>query len=443
MDWGLGNPNKTAVLIGSLMVVSWAFARFRNWGFWVALAFNLGLGIALIHTYSRGGLLAAGAGQVIWWIWAAPRFSSSKRWAGAVLLLTLAVYANLGFVGAGGRILQGLPGTEEDRSISNRLTMWQWAPRMMLDAPRGWGAGRSGDAYTQWYQDKTTRYRYRTLVNSHLTRLVEFGWLGRFAYVFGWLVVLGICWPAARSVLSPISLGCWVVFGVGGAFSTIDEARILWILPLICLLGSLGLRIQTRNWNHGFRNLVILASISAFCLVSIALWGLGMPTDLQIRGNEDRVEIGPGSAPPIVLIKPDSLVLGLNYGAILRQQLELREEPAATTDWMVIDDLSLLPPKAKLVVFSGAPRPLPELANVSSEWLWLNPREMQDFAVLKNARQCAPGNVFIGDLRNDPSARLLRSTQSETWQLSEIGGKQVFLSNWVQLLNTHHTHKPL
>src|ERR1700722_12989777 len=62
MDWGLGNPNKTAVLIAALMIAVWALAYIRKWGFWLGLPLFTGLGFFLVHTYSRGGVIGAFAG---------------------------------------------------------------------------------------------------------------------------------------------------------------------------------------------------------------------------------------------------------------------------------------------------------------------------------------------------------------------------------------------
>ena len=83
----------------------------------------------------------------------------------------------------------------EDRSISNRFELWKAAPTMMVDAPSGWGGGKSGQAYMNWYQPLDQHEAYRTLVNSHLTWLVELGWLGRFVYLTGWFTVFLMCFP--------------------------------------------------------------------------------------------------------------------------------------------------------------------------------------------------------------------------------------------------------
>jgi hypothetical protein len=54
MDWGLGNPNKTAALIALIMIAVWILGYIRDWGFWVALALFTGFGVCLILTQSRG-----------------------------------------------------------------------------------------------------------------------------------------------------------------------------------------------------------------------------------------------------------------------------------------------------------------------------------------------------------------------------------------------------
>lgn len=133
MDWGLGNPNKTAAVIAGLMIAVWALTAFKKWGFWAALFLFTGLGIALLHTFSRGGAVAAFAGLLMVW------FGSARPWPKQKVLAILASLFVLTFYGfylkAGDRFSQGI--VEEDRSISNRLELWKMAPAMMVDAPGG------------------------------------------------------------------------------------------------------------------------------------------------------------------------------------------------------------------------------------------------------------------------------------------------------------------
>src|SRR5690606_25281879 len=125
-------------------------------------------------------------------LWRAPR-----PWPWSRLLAIIAsVWVILAFsiyLQAHERFGQGL--VHEDRSITNRLVIWKQARRMMVDAPGGLGIRNSGNAYGQWYQPLDQHELYRTLVNSHLTWLVEVGWPLRFLYVFGWVTAVVLCWP--------------------------------------------------------------------------------------------------------------------------------------------------------------------------------------------------------------------------------------------------------
>lgn len=423
MDWGLGNPNKTAVLIACLMMVSWAFAaaRFRPWGFWVGLIFNAGLGVCLIHTYSRGGVVALIGGQVVWW--ALRGRAPIREWIGfGVVVLGLAIYANLGFVEAGSRFFQG----SGDRSITNRLEVWKDAPKMMIDAPRGWGRGNSGDAWSQFYQDPETRYTYRTLVNSHLTRLVEFGWLGRFFYLAGWIAVLVFCWPSKRAPALAVPLACWVVFGIGGVFSTVDETWILWVIPILALIAVVIFRLRS-GWPRWRRQLLAIAGAALLILAGFAIFGRFSSTEIPISGSPGSVELGGRLGPPVVLFDPDPTVLGTHFGVVARQHL--LNDPEGS-NLKIVREIDQIPEEIAVLVFSGS---TPEFES-ETDWIALNPLTQDDLVRLKAMGDRKPGKICIGGFRNDPIARLLRQGTSPAWELEEVSGKQKFLSNWLEIV---------
>ena len=167
MDWGLNNPNKTAALIALLMLAIWLLPLVRRWLFWVALPTFTALGICLMHTLSRGGILAAAAGFAV----LLTHLRHLRPWprgktlavAGAVMVMLVGAV----FLQASSRFAQSY----QDRSVTNRLAIWKQAPRMMVDAPWGWGIGNSGTAYMSWYQPLKNTEQYRTLVKpSHLAR---------------------------------------------------------------------------------------------------------------------------------------------------------------------------------------------------------------------------------------------------------------------------------
>lgn len=210
MDWGLGNPNKTAALIAILMIAVWALAYLRNWLFWVSLVLFSALGICLVHTFSRGGMVAAFCG-LIPLLACLRRPLPVKRIVGVVASVWVIIGASI-YLQAHERFGQGV--VQEDRSISNRLVLWKVTPTMMVDAPGGWGIGHSGKSYMEWYQPFDRSESYRTLVSSHLTWLVEFGWIGRFFYIFGWMSVFVLCAPSKRQAWTVIPFGIWISFFV-------------------------------------------------------------------------------------------------------------------------------------------------------------------------------------------------------------------------------------
>ena len=288
----LGNPNKTAALIAMAMVAVWALPFvFRRGGFWVALCLFIPLGICLMHTFSRGGVVAALSGLGVMLacycngvrLAAARRAScrergprrigelhdsefqrtgeaedvqrtcasckstlgvrrrDARRYFIAVSLAALVISFSAVFLQAHQRFTQGT----EDHSIRNRLVIWKEASAMMRDAPSGWGFGNSGKAFMEWYQPLDSLETYRTLVNSHLTWLVEMGWMGRFLYVSAWLLVLMLCLPMRnKAPWMSVCLGIWIAFFMAAIFSSVAECVWLWVLPVCALIAAIVARIK-------------------------------------------------------------------------------------------------------------------------------------------------------------------------------------------------------
>ena len=178
MDWGFGSPNKTAAFIVSLMLGVWILGYFKRWGFWVALAAFAGLGLCLVHTFSRGGIVALLAG-LIPLIYMVPRPWPRCRLVVVSVIALLVVGYGLNLK-VGERFTRGME--SEDKSVTNRIPLWEAGLSMIADSPEGWGLGNSGSTYMQWYEPLDNSAGYRTLVNSHLTWLAEFGWPLRDVY---------------------------------------------------------------------------------------------------------------------------------------------------------------------------------------------------------------------------------------------------------------------
>lgn len=328
MDWGLGNPNKTAALIAMLMIAVWGLTYIRKWGFWAALALFTGLGVCLIHTFSRGGIIALFFG-ILPLIWFAPRPWPKNKWIGIVISIWIMIGASI-YLSAHERYGKGT----EDRSIANRLELWKFAPQMMADAPEGWGLGRSGKMYMEWYQPLDRGEVYRTMVNSHLTWLVEFGWPMRAGYVLAWLLVLTVSWPINKHEWMVIPWGIWMTFFIAAIFSSVAESPWLWIVPIISLCAITVTRIRENKWPNRLTFSAI--AVVAASLIS-ALYFIGNREGLVHKSSEMMV-FGKGDIGRILVVDPKSF--GQIYGRKIRI---LQKESNSTRAIAIAESIEPLP----------------------------------------------------------------------------------------------------
>jgi len=312
LDWGLGNPNKTAAMIAEGMVAVWALAYVRQRLFWFSAFLFTALGCCLVQTFSRGGLVACCAGLAVLAVFA-PRPWPRQNMLTVVLSATMiAAYAVS--VDAHRRYTQGF--FEEDRSVTNRIVLWQAAPAMMADAPWGWGIGNAGRAYMRWYQPVDRCERYRTLVNSHLTWLVELGWPLRFLYLCGWMAIFLLCGAKAGSQWRTVPCGIWAAFATASSFSSVAESPWLWVVPMAALLAVFASRARSGQWPP-FGNWLRVAALSVlFC---VSLWAAGRLEGSRINGGRDRVVMGSGT--PMVWLVADEESLGETFAKTLRKNL--------------------------------------------------------------------------------------------------------------------------
>ena len=449
LDWGFGNPNMTAVLIAEIALVLHLLALCtaiprRNA---IRCSLLIIFGILLIHTYSRGGVIAAIAGQVVYWAALTKgKFAIPNRktlWVTIGIVVGLIGYSMIPSVNASSRYVQGvLPNSEEDRSLTNRIRIWKCVPRMMRDAPSGWGLGEAGKSWTQYYQQADTRYQYRTLVSTHFTWLVEFGWLGRFLYLAGWGMVMLVFWGVAKdpatgskSVIGAVGAGLWATLGVASVFSAVAESITLWVLPLLLLL--LGLLIGRGNPRSqlGKRSLLCwvggIIGGTTLSLAACFVIGGADRGEVRIRKEGKYVIIGQ-DRPRNLLAKPDTRVVGKHYG------IHLRSTPS--TGWIVSDEIACeFPASIRRIVLSGnLPVPI-TVPDFVPELVLLNPATPYE----NSDRQDLHVMVVLGEFRRDPVASIMRSIAGDhsNWELQNIAGHDFFLSHWAEI-NYDQPKKP-
>jgi len=427
MDWGLGNPNKTATLIACLMIAVWSIALVWGKGFWPVLVIFTSLAWCLIETYSRGGMVAffAGIAVLLFWI---PRPWPRARLLGVVaslwLLGGLVLYAK-----AQARYGQGL--FAEDQSIQHRLVIWKHVPQMMAAAPWGWGFGKAGDAYTQWFQPFDESQNYLNMVNSHFNFMVEAGWFASVSYLFAWLAIFLLCRPSPHCRLKAISLAIWVAFGVGACFSHVEESIWLWILPMGALVCAIWKRVRVREWPplSGF---VLIGAVSAGVVVMLVAVG-AVTAPEPITYSRGWVTMGKGPTNTAIFV--DRYVMGSLFGHTFRKFVAMNRNKLSEGSYCFVESSRDLPPFSITCVivsgrFAGENKNISKLAR-GTQVILVNPTCSPDEATWDGSL-IEKTTVYFGKYSQAPA----RASWSDVPGIRprEIEGASDFVPSWPEVI---------
>lgn len=441
MRLGYANPNKGGCLMAEIALLGLAAlllaGKRRRWlmatgAILAAVAFVL-----MVKTESRSALVALVAGTAIIVVMRAKALFTWRR-----LLALLAVVAvGVGVVVASGvasRFTSGLVDAQGE-SDALRVNIMKAAPQMMADASCGWGLGRSGSAYANWYQAPTELRVVRTLVNSHLTWLVEFGWVGRTLYVAGLLALMVWLLVMARRGASPLPAALFALLFVAGCFNSVMEAPTLWIVPvasLVFLFASAGRKAFT------VRSAAICA-LFGLVIAGIAMAGVAYAGDKwrfakgpALRSDGERVIVNGESAE--TWVADDGAVLGQ---AFVGRELRMFYAAFPQTPPMgIVWDLDRLPEKAKCLIvagkrcvdFVGKFSDDPSVADGYGRIIFLSP----PFAAssVPEALAARPGfRMMQGEL----AARFTPDAQNPPPFLKIIPGAELYIPGWMQLVEAN------
>ncbi len=419
MDWGLGNPNTTAALIATLMVGIWILAYLKPWGFWIALTGFVGLGICLVHTFSRGGMAALLVGCLP--LLAFLKMPWSRTRLIAVVIGFWAIIGAAFFFEAHLRYGQGI--ASEDRSISNRLLIWNAVPQMIVDSPNGWGIGNAANAFVQWYQPIDRGETYLHLVNSHLTWLVEFGWLLRVLYIFGWLAVFLICLPSWQNRWLSVPFGVWLAFFTASIFSAVAESIWLWILPAVLLSAVVAYRTTKRRW---FPWTWVLVPAGMTILLCLSVFGLATGSSIA-SGSSTQVVFGKPSPTYVALY--DKTTMGTLYGKTLRQNSDHLSDSGIS----LVFDSKFMPDdlKGKTLVLgaelpSGGEEKLLKTAQTADALILLSPRYFPEQLPIASPNV----TVSFGDFSQSPAIQ----SWMQVAQVRQKSGMGDFFPDWPKML---------
>lgn len=339
------NPNKAAVLLAELAVLGlmMLFAKGRRKFGWGLVLFCLP-SLALVQTFSRGGIVAW-AVAVAFVLWRRAReYGWDRRGAIAVGVLVL-VFAFSAYLGLSRRMADGFSG--DDRSVCNRFEVWSKVPQMVSDAPLGWGLGKAGAAYMNWYQPLDRLERYRTLVSSPLTWFAETGWAGMFVWMTVWSALLHFGAFVGSRTHRWICFSEWLCLGVAGVFSTVMESPWLWLLPMATVLIE-GKTFANERW-LGLRRCAACGLRVGSLFTVLAFVGVKMFWyDSKVLKSTGWTEYR-GACPACWVVSDPDVMGGANYPRVLREEFSQQE----LITFRFVDDVLKLPKNAEVVAFCG------------------------------------------------------------------------------------------
>ena len=437
-DFGLDNPNKAAAILACLLIVllglslksektgQTCFLTFRRWIRWGCGALAAAAGFALVHTFSRGGLVAflAGAGVLFLGSWKKPY--KLWRWIPALLAVIVIAGAAL-WTGFAGRMARSAPSA--DASVGNRLAIWRNVPAMMVDAPGGWGRGNAGDAYMGWYQPLSSHLRYRTLVNSHFTWLVEMGWLGRIGYACGLAFLFAMALVRLRARGDPIPLAVLTSFATSAFFSSVAEEWLVCAVPLVLTLPALKSFIFDATTRMRWASAVaaLLTGCSLLGIAAIA-GNAFRPTDtipLHKSSDGTRIVVGDGTPSAWAVCDP-AAIGGPAFGRLLRGFAQTPEGRGRA--YGLASDLVAVPDDVRHLALCG------KAANIKADAL-------SRFGALSDVRVIAPNrpNDWLATRAHRPCIRVFCGEFAESCPeedvegLTVVPGAQDYLPDWPRL----------
>ena len=263
--FGFYNPNHAAALICAIFPFLWGWKKYA----WIGWILTFLLTVPLVMTYSRTGVLVFGFELAAYFI-----ISKTKNWkliaaiAGGILLIL--------FIG-------GIFGRFSlDKAVTNRPEIWLAGLKLYAANPLGVGLSNSGMIVSNFMLENI---QCRTLVNSHLTLLAEFGIFAGFfwfSFIF-YALFTGVkklrTWCAVAGLA--ISALCASIFDwdLLSDFQNFGELPLLnfvlsWLMLLLFLVLTLYLLWGKVNW----KRFGIAAGCAILCVIlPLGLWRTDTP----------------------------------------------------------------------------------------------------------------------------------------------------------------------
>ena len=231
--FGFYNPNHAAALICAVLPFVWLlFLQTQFWKKLFGFLLSAILVCALTMTYSRSGIVVLALEAVA--LLAATRLNSWKP------------FAILGVVIVGLAVLLGVSERFTiDASASNRLQIWQAGLSIFAANPFGVGLGNSGKIATAFLLPDGINCR--TLVNSHLTLLCEYGiFIGALWLTFIAYAILNAI--KTQSHLKIVAVIAFCGMAVSATFASVFDLEVLFYPQRFGHFTTLNIAMQWANF---------------------------------------------------------------------------------------------------------------------------------------------------------------------------------------------------
>ena len=304
------NPNHSGALYCHLALLALAvLLACRGKVRVVAASAFIAFFACLVLTGSRGSLVGFAVGLAAFFAFRFRSLIRSRAFWAALAVGVAAIVCWFGWLHSD-QLLRGFADGRMDWSNAIRVDMLKVAPKMMVDAPGGWGFVGAGRAYFDWYQPLDNLFMTGSLMNDHLTILADAGWLGRFAYLFALLSLLLLSCSYARRGKGGFPLSVLTATVAMSCFNPMFAKIGLWAVPVVAagLLAFWCFRTRGRCLILP----VVVSACAAGGLVAVLFWigSAQEPVDgLRVFATGRQVCVR-GKAPAIWIVDDTQGALG-------------------------------------------------------------------------------------------------------------------------------------
>lgn len=347
--FGFYNPNHAASFICAIAPFAWILLLSQSiWKKCLGSLLSLAFIAALAFTYSRAGFVVLFAEAAVFW-------GVRKNWKIPLAIFAL-LFAAFAFSGGLGRM-------SYDSAMANRWDIWLAGFELFSANPFGVGLGNSGKIASAFILPGGIECR--TMVNSHLTFLCEFGVLAAFPFfaAAAYAFLNGIAAVSKSAIrLAVFTSFCGLL--LSGAFSSIFDLEPMfrpswhpymtplniamqWVLFVGFILIMLILIFSKLSWKRMISSLLASAFVLLLCF-TVGSIGKKAPEVDCLNGDAFVSVSDPTTR---VVFFDDSY--GLKSAAALLKKLGMLENCKISADsWQHKSELPDLP--AKEYVFIGS-----------------------------------------------------------------------------------------